>query len=233
MYFSSCSAFNDPFEGKPHIERVTDLEKLLRQHQVLMKRSRSRMSAEESLQWSSEYINRSFNLANAESTWNSLDKDLLAAINKVGMLCLSATRDNVLMWSHYAVKHTGYCIEFDASLGDSFFGDAREVRYQENYPTIQAFEKIGDIELESTQAAILTKSLDWAYEKEFRVLMSGGPGMRSYPKERMRAVAFGCNMKQEHKEKIMEWISQRGHSVEFLQAKINKRKYLVDFEAAN
>lgn len=230
MFFSSCIDFNDPFEGKPYIKRETNLDKLIEQHRDLMKRERGHMDEDASHRFTLDFINDKFSLNNAEKTWSFLDQDLISAISKVGMLCLSAVQNNVLMWSHYAAKHTGFCIEFDASPGNSFFSDARKVRYQESYPSIRAFEEIGHIDLESTQAALLSKSKDWAYEQEYRILMPRGPGSRPYPKERMRSVAFGCNMKQEHKEKIRNWVLQRDHPIKFFQASTNKQKYLVDFE---
>jgi hypothetical protein len=32
-----------------------------------------------------------------------------------GIVCFSSTRDSILMWSHYAEKHTGIVIGFDAA----------------------------------------------------------------------------------------------------------------------
>ena len=40
-------------------------------------------------------------------------KILLSEDAKLGILCLSEKRDDILMWSHYADGHTGFCLEFD------------------------------------------------------------------------------------------------------------------------
>jgi len=29
------------------------------------------------------------------------------------VVCLNEKKDNILMWSHYAKNHTGFCIEYD------------------------------------------------------------------------------------------------------------------------
>lgn len=41
--------------------------------------------------------------------------------SEVGVCCLSATRDNLLMWAHYAASHTGLVLEFKAGPHNHFF----------------------------------------------------------------------------------------------------------------
>jgi len=44
------------------------------------------------------------------------------SINGVGVLFLSATDRNVLLWSHYAAGHTGLCLKFIATDHMPFLG---------------------------------------------------------------------------------------------------------------
>jgi hypothetical protein len=95
-----------------------------------------------------------------------------------GVFCLSSRYDSPLMWSHYADQHRGICVEFDVSklpagtIRGVRYGDSREVRAS----AIQSWLRDDNVgarqEIES--ACLLTKSTDWKYEEEYRLLGSVG-----------------------------------------------------------
>lgn len=85
------------------------------------------------------------------------------------MLCFSEVWDSLLMWGHYARGHRGVCLKLavNRDLLPSE-GDLLEpVRYSTHYPET----RIGDIE-ESWKPYLLTKSVEWLYEKEWRYIAS-------------------------------------------------------------
>lgn len=47
----------------------------------------------------------------------------------VRVVCLSETYDSMLMWSHYARNHTGYCIEYEFNKDDMYYSSLHLVRY--------------------------------------------------------------------------------------------------------
>lgn len=51
-----------------------------------------------------------------DSLFKSLRNDVIECMDElkdaVRVVCLSETYDSMLMWSHYARNHTGYCIEY-------------------------------------------------------------------------------------------------------------------------
>src|SRR5437764_2784903 len=51
-----------------------------------------------------------------------------------GIACFSATVTDIMMWSHYADGHRGFCLEFDTAVPP--FSRALEVVYFEKPPTI-------------------------------------------------------------------------------------------------
>lgn len=80
--------------------------------------------------------------------------------NRLGILCLSERPDNHLMWVHYARKHTGFVLGFDASA-DFFHEDSRILRkviYQDG-PSVLP---------EPDLTACFHKSKEWTYEQEWR-----------------------------------------------------------------
>ncbi len=66
------------------------------------------------------------------------------------------------MWSHYADKHRGICLEFDK--GNDLIGSAMEVTYRKTYP-----EWTDPLAMPHLLDVLSTKSADWCYEREFRI----------------------------------------------------------------
>lgn len=85
------------------------------------------------------------------------------AAERWGIYCLTPYADSTLMWSHYANNHRGICLEF-ATDNNRLFASALKVTYQSDYPRWTPY--ITDIEPD----ILLTKSSDWAYESEYRII---------------------------------------------------------------
>lgn len=86
--------------------------------------------------------------------------------DRFGMICMSHSWRNPLLWGHYAEKHKGLCLGFDVPDNGTFI----EVTYKENRPTIQEF---GCTHLRQLQEhhmlRLLTMKFDaWKYESEYR-----------------------------------------------------------------
>ena len=141
--------------------------------------------------------------------------------------CFGSSCDSVLMWSHYADKHKGACIEFETN--DKEF---REVKYAKSMPPYELYQtlelffahhflgkEISDDDVEKYSVAyepLLTKSEDWQYEGEVRCVYSskrrdskitegkdadGNPALfLTMPK--IKAIYIGCNATNEFKNKV-------------------------------
>jgi hypothetical protein len=97
----------------------------------------------------------------------------------VGILSLSEIDDNEPMWAHYADEHKGLVLCFDEqhsffnrrrSENDEFFS-VRKVRYS-NGPPLSLVSVDGD-------ALLVTKGSQWAYEREWRMLVPLNDATRS------------------------------------------------------
>jgi Protein of unknown function (DUF2971) len=73
------------------------------------------------------------------------------------VLCLSAKPDSVVMWSHYADKHRGICLEF--STDNEEFSGAYKVEYCQKYPSYN----LTDQSLEHNLLPLVTKSAEWSH----------------------------------------------------------------------
>jgi hypothetical protein len=76
------------------------------------------------------------------------------------------------MWAHYADKHRGLRLEFDA---DQEFGDSVEVVYRDELLAIGPDILIGDARA-LADAVLSTKSSEWACENEYRMLAPDAGG---------------------------------------------------------
>ncbi len=86
--------------------------------------------------------------------------------DRFGLICMSSSWRNPLLWGHYADKHKGLCLGFDVPDEETFI----EVTYKEKRPTLQEF---GCAHLRQFQEhhmlRLLTMKFDaWKYESEYR-----------------------------------------------------------------
>jgi hypothetical protein len=85
----------------------------------------------------------------------------LDGFGTIASFCLSETPDSAPMWAHYGSNGQGIVLEF--SLSSEFFevSPPIKVRYGNRRPTVK-----------DTRAALVTKNVEWAYEREWRCFMS-------------------------------------------------------------
>ena len=81
--------------------------------------------------------------------------------NIMGFLCFSKNWKNPVLWSHYADKHEGICMEFD--IPDRFL---KKIEYKRELTIIDASDN--DWRTNFAQAT-LAKYEHWSYEEEYRI----------------------------------------------------------------
>jgi hypothetical protein len=136
--------------------------------------------------------------------------------------CLSTHPDNSLMWSHYSNRHRGICVEFDAS--QPLIGGAWEVEYRDVLP---ALDMLAVSPKEAFQV-LVTKSSDWTYENEYRILARDGRAdeiphplpvtsddFLALPPGALRAVIAGCRADV---HKVKELVKKRSPGLPVKQA---------------
>ena len=134
----------------------------------------------------------------------SIDNEIERMEKRIGIRCFSATYNNILMWSHYADKHKGFCIEFDASLLTArSLGEIIKVRYVNKMPTYLGINSI-DI-----KRFLCYKYKDWAYEKEYRLIcLKKETPQFEFPMNAITKVYFGCRMDENAKKFVRSFVSE-------------------------
>lgn len=149
-----------------------------------------------------------------------------SVIKKLGVCCFSKINNQILMWSHYADKHTGVCLKFDLCQDFEFFTPLVVVTYGTkflNYNCITESYRIIE--------HVCKKSVDWEYEQEVRVVKTNGVGIHRFKKEALSEVIFGCCCLPKKRAEIQR-IVQTGKypNVTFKEAKIRDGEYALDIE---
>ena len=90
------------------------------------------------------------------------------ALNKdKGLLCFSADWKDPVLWTHYAAQHRGICLGFD--LEETM---AIKISYEETKLAQRLDESVTSIDAALSDTLLRTKFKSWAYEEEWRVLVS-------------------------------------------------------------
>ena len=135
-----------------------------------------------------------------------------------GMVCLTSKPDNLLMWSHYAQSHKGFVVGFKIPTNGAF--DAFDTRNKialvkhwteclyplpVEYCTERPVVFYGrDSDREASQKALLSKSVDWEYESESRVIDTKRlPGIHNYNRNLiLHSVIAGMNMEDQDYQRL-------------------------------
>mgnify|MGYP001172365836 CR=1 FL=1 len=224
VWFSSPSELNDPFECRPWYKFDGSLDQIADVAQKMLQKQcpdlTSNMAAAEAARLVLEGRHRDLQV-------QKLVRQVSARwLSNVGLFCLSSVCDNILMWSHYADQHHGYCVEFSSANDDYMFGAAEPVSYSPEYPVVEFFNASID---KQTQLTFLTKHEGWAYEREWRIIdTKRGAGFRPYPAKLFKGVIFGLRMPESDRARIREWVGDRGHPVTFYECLQDDRRFAIE-----
>lgn len=223
VFFSSISMFNDPYECRPvYIAPEDGFEEWFKRV-----KSGGRWQSDEVARVESNYRNGQ---VTAKNLCDHLKVSFIKNIEeKIGVYCLSEKNDNLLMWSHYSSSHTGVCLKFLASSNTPFFGEALKVNYPDSElrPVVDIFAPWG---MGATEATFLTKSQDWSYECEFRIVGDKRPPRKidSFPHDLLKGVILGAKIRSEDSIEIIEAMRRVGINIPLFRAELSSTKYCMD-----
>lgn len=257
--FSSPKALNDPFELKPHISALAPQNEIHSDFEAKL----SNILAEEYAKLPAQLrrqrpLSQFQELAKAQlpqlkiqlQGFTEMAVPMVQRImsknfeEMIGILCLTESPANLLMWAHYADSHQGFVVEFDA---DSPFFDQRKspedelrhlrkVIYREQRPSL-VLSEMEDF------SPFLTKGVDWHYETEWRMMIplssasaviGDGPTavhLYEFPRSAIRSVILGCRMLEAKAEEIRRVLRSANefNDVTCLRAQIDETHYRLRF----
>lgn len=140
-----------------------------------------------------------------------------------GIFCLSETNDSVLMWSHYAKRHTGICIEMEVP---EISNSALKVNYVEELPTLNFFEHDQE---DLAKLVLLSKQKQWAYEREWRIIDPAFPaGLHRLNTTVVSAIIFGSAISPVAVQQVRQWAKEGGIDVPYYRSKLTNHGKHMD-----
>ena len=259
--FTQPGALNDPFEMQPHFHSLAsgeyleqslaeELPVILRQeYERLPEAIRKAVSFEGLLRYAE--AKRPEVLTELRDVWSpfvaaGIARSLPASLDrKLGLLCLAEESNSLLMWAHYTSGHTGFVIQFDST--HPFFamktdapppvGRLMKVTYSPTRPNLALVDA-------DNFDVFLTKSSEWAYEREWRMLapleraeahIPGVPHdvyLFRIPPEAICGVILGCRTTNHTKDGIRRLISERAdlRHIRVQQARPDEQEFALRYD---
>jgi len=185
IYFSLPSQFNDPFDCSLPFSLDLSQESIEHFRDSFITRGGLSDIAIEQL----KVMGKSELLSMLQK---KTQESIKTYITGKGVSCFSKDFNNLLMWSHYGQKHTGFCLEFNSSYEP--FNKVKQVKYVHKFPKIDAEEMLINSNYEHVLELLHTKGKPWEYENEWRCIHAESPIAYTYPQESLTGVYFGSEM---------------------------------------
>lgn len=225
IYFAPPEKFNDPFDCRPVISleaseavQLEDYKRLQKKYEPHLNREARRMDIREFR----KNFNRSPN--NPQVTEAIQQKIIDHHTKKIGVLSVTTKKDDILMWSHYADSHQGICLEFDGNF--AFMAHAMKVKYTKTRPVINAYRDDHQTQLEK---ALLTKSDQWEYEDEWRLISyDEGPRVIRFRPQNLTGLIFGAQATASTIEMVRKWVEEREQPIILYKTEVCKSAYKLN-----
>lgn len=216
LRLSRPDEFNDPFDCALCLEPATSDEARIYLTDVL---------ADQGLSLPNEELEQ--RVSDPEKFREVTQESMRSTLGKAGICSFSSSVKNPLMWAHYASSHAGLAYVFRQGR-DSSFG-AMPVRYQSQQGTKVSLSKRDEVPL-----AVLTKGLDWRYEKEWRLVETKqGGSWKILGEGVLHGVLFGAKCSDEDIEFVFDLIKRRADAglpqISVYGARINEEEFKLDF----
>lgn len=234
-FFNSPDNFNDPFDTLANIKTDCKPETIM-EYMVsgyMMSENIPRQVAE---QKALEKLKTSKLFSDIPTLKRSAEEVILEYRKRTGVCCFTSNKpDTLLMWSHYADKHRGICLEFEITTGkveyqipNSIFkiiiAGVFKMKYQKKLPIFNFFEFEGAFEL------LTTKHRRWIYEQEYRLISLNYTGPVGYLPEHLVGVYAGCNIGDNEFIDLQTTIKNLKSSPVLYRTTIKKEDYGLDIE---
>ncbi len=141
------------------------------------------------------------------------------------------------MWAHYADNNAGFVVAFDTS--HDWFRH-RKSGEKTRLQKVAYFDGKLDEPLDNPQAAFISKTTDWAYEREWRLYIKNGEAgltegstddpidLLEFPQEAVDRVILGAKMRPEISTRIVKAMASRYPKARVMRAVPNRQSHTYD-----
>ncbi len=191
LFFSSTNTLNDPYDCLVYLNRKIYSKYIIEKLQIQFPVTDIEILKKETDNCFNENLNRY----------------LTELRNNIRITCFAESNLSPLMWSHYADKHQGFCIEYDLSkIDDGYTRCILPVVYSETKCDIT--DAIISQSTNLLMNPFYYKSKDWEYEKEWRIvifedMVKDGEYFADF-KQGITGIYLGLGSIKKHKKEIGE-----------------------------
>ena len=155
-----------------------------------------------------------------------------------GVSCLSESEDSLLMWAHYANNHRGICVEYDLlEINKILNFTAIPIIYSKERACFNSFDPqtIENDAMKLFIESISSKSPEWNYEKEWRIIRDQaacGSKWDSVHKGALlemiqpSSIILGCAAQQDFEEEVRAYC--KDSRINLYKMKKNATQYKLD-----
>lgn len=272
IYLSKPTKFNDPYDSLIYINRqileeeikkvsnVQDFNRMERliQDENFRKEEEEKLGVDFIREIISNYIASGSPKSFSKSFLENLENQYLFILDNIISQSVKALKqsslvgsfsekvDSILMWSHYAMNHSGFVLNYNfkklysietpiKNIKATYFADKKlfpviysndrfdATEYAE-FHFIDDFQKRSGINLKQSfydklfyYKILLYKSLDWEYEKEWRIIKQTNidftdnkPDFETLENIIPEEIYFGLHIEKEQKEKLITLADKKG-----------------------
>lgn len=170
--------------------------------------------------------------------------DEVASSDEVKFLSLSRNYTNLLMWSHYAASHKGFCVGFKKS--DPYFIGALSVRYRRFRSSLNGANYNSEKAIEITKHIALEKAIDWAYEEEERLFLDDNQTssfetgsdlwgrritLNPYPAQSISVIYIGLRADENLVRALVAAVRKHNLNIDILKARRNQNEFGLTFKS--
>jgi hypothetical protein len=230
VFFASPSSFNDPFDcGIEIAYHLLQTDEKLRQEyfRLVVDRYKPHLSAENKAKEVNRLIDEKRYMD--DQYMAHMHKQSLSKLNqKYGVLSLTPINDNILMWSHYANSHKGFCVGMDSEkLYESIGGSLGTVNYSDSYPEISPNMDLVEQMILQTRS----KAHFWGYELEYRHIKNiENERIFTLVPDTITEVILGAAISIEHKTEILDVVKAKHPTIKVFQSIPKIRAFEMQFE---
>lgn len=208
LQFSNPKNFNDPFDC---YQSLMTFDKISRSDLEELKKKYANQFPK-----AIDDINIALSNSKANKILNAYKQVALPEIiSRIGITCFSRNFKHNLMWSHYGKAHSGICIGFDIAkmyLSLEDIPENEKALLKINY---KSFFESKDFFKDGIEAIIYwlkTKSVDWSYEDEVRLVYTkldldkDGKKLIKIGQESIKEIIFGFNFPVKENLTLIDYI---------------------------
>lgn len=137
---------------------------------------------------------------------------------RMGITCLSETDDSLLMWAHYASNHSGICVEYELLEFNKLLGFSPvPIVYSNERVSIHTLETLAKDILGIFIESLTSKSPEWTYEREWRIIRDDGACGDKWDNvkkgallesTRPKSITLGCMAKPEYEKDVRKYCEE-------------------------